>query len=392
MNMKTTLVVSKKILIVSLLLNAAIAQADFVKTEKKISEDELEAVVAAAYSGNAVAQNKLGVMFLNGEVIADPLFESRIERVDEGVERDRARAFKWFARAAKEGLPEAQYNLGLMYIHRCDWEIDDNDDLVLGGDSPSLLWDKLKEYNVKGTKWFRKAAEQGYAPAQYELAQTRLFVVMDDAEHKMWMQKAAEQGYAPAQYELGGIHYVDDNYLEAFKWCLKAAAQGYLAAQFELGEMYKSGKGVEKDLKTAYNWYKKASEQDAESSEWGYQRGDAQSNLADMYYEGKAVPKDYAEAAKWYRKAAENGNVHASNKLGEMYLNGVEVTKDYAEAFRLFCEATDGYGDDSMEARYNLGYMYEHGLGVKKDMNAARQWYMKAAEQGHVEAQKALAR
>ena len=32
-------------------------------------------------------------------------------------------------------------------------------------------------------------------------------------------------------------------------------------------------------------------------------------------------------------------------------------------------------------AQYNLGNMYEHGLGVDKDMELAKTWYAKAAAQ-----------
>ena len=37
--------------------------------------------------------------------------------------------------------------------------------------------------------------------------------------------------------------------------------------------------------------------------------------------------------------------------------------------------------------QYSLGYMYAHGEGVKRDLGKAFDWYMEAAEQGHVEAQ-----
>jgi TPR repeat protein len=42
------------------------------------------------------------------------------------------------------------------------------------------------------------------------------------------------------------------------------------------------------------------------------------------------------------------------------------------------------------EAQYNLGRAYEKGFGVKKDLAEAANWYQRAAEQGHSDAQNSL--
>ena len=41
-------------------------------------------------------------------------------------------------------------------------------------------------------------------------------------------------------------------------------------------------------------------------------------------------------------------------------------------------------------AQYNLGRAYENGFGVKKDLDEAANWYQRAAEQGHSDAQNSL--
>jgi len=41
-------------------------------------------------------------------------------------------------------------------------------------------------------------------------------------------------------------------------------------------------------------------------------------------------------------------------------------------------------------AQYNLGRAYENGFGVKKDPAEAANWYQRAAEQGHSDAQNSL--
>ena len=53
-----------------------------------------------------------------------------------------------------------------------------------------------------------------------------------------WLRKAAEEGYAKAQYSLGAMyasgHGVEQSYPEAVKWWRKAAEQGDFYAQVRL--------------------------------------------------------------------------------------------------------------------------------------------------------------
>ena len=56
-------------------------------------------------------------------------------------------------------------------------------------------------------------------------------VVKNYKEAFKWYKKAAMQGYAPAQHNLGAMYDkgkgVAKNYKEALTWFKKAAAQGY---------------------------------------------------------------------------------------------------------------------------------------------------------------------
>ena len=58
--------------------------------------------------------------------------------------------------------------------------------------------------------WYRKAAEQGNAEAQYDLGALYVKgqgVPQDYAQAALWYRKAAEQGDAEAQWRLGGLYY-----------------------------------------------------------------------------------------------------------------------------------------------------------------------------------------
>lgn len=58
---------------------------------------------------------------------------------------------------------------------------------------------------------------------------------------------------------------------------------------------------------------------------------------------------------------------------------------------KTFVETLNGAKQGNADAQFQLGKKYDAGIGVPKNINEARKWYTKAAEQGHVEAQKALA-
>ena len=87
-------------------------------------------------------------------------------------------------------------------------------------------------------------------------------VPQDYARAVGWWRKAAEQGMAEAQYNLG-IAYdngqgIPQDYAEAMKWFRKAAEQGYAKAQYNLGVIYGYGEGVPQDDAHAYMWFKLA--------------------------------------------------------------------------------------------------------------------------------------
>ena len=93
---------------------------------------------------------------------------------------------------------------------------------------------------------------------------------------------------------------------------------------------------------------------------------------------------NYSEAVRLYRKAAEQGNAAAQCYLGYCYEFGKGVTKDLTEAVKWYRKAAE---QGEVTAQCNLGYCYENGIGVPKNYSEAVKWYRKAAEQGYARAQ-----
>jgi len=150
------------------------------------------------------------------------------------------KASKWFEKAAKEGYAEAQYHLSIMYAK--------------GQHVPN---DQKKSFEL-----LKQSAENGHPAAQYYLGtayRDGLLGLHPDKDKALtWIGKAAEQAFAGT---LAGLSASPD--LQAFvDWVRKSAAEGNADAQFILGVLYETGiGGVPQDLKEAIQWFEKAARQ-----------------------------------------------------------------------------------------------------------------------------------
>jgi TPR repeat protein len=160
----------------------------------------------------------------------------------------------------------------------------------------------------------RAGADKGDAKARYELGRAffsgTLGVAKDETEAVKWFRKAAEQNVADAQFSLGVCYAIGQGVMkddaEAVKWFRKAAEQSDARAQYNLGVRYTTGQGVAKDDAEAVKWFRKAAEQDL---------ADAQYNLGACYDSGEGVAKDEIEAYKWWLLAAGHGNEDAKYNI-----------------------------------------------------------------------------
>lgn len=96
--------------------------------------------------------------------------------------------------------------------------------------------------------------------------------------------------------------------------------------------------------------------------------------------------EDPTQAIAWYRKAAAQGLPEAQRELAFLLLNA--KPPQAAEAVSLYSAAASR-GD--AEAQYQLGVLYDRGLGVRPDLSQRKAWWDKAAAQGYAPALVALA-
>jgi hypothetical protein len=119
--------------------------------------------------------------------------------------------------------------------------------------------------------------------------------------------------------------------------------------------------------------------------------GEAMTNLGFMNQKGEGgLPPDDIKAASWYRKAADAGFSQGMVNLAAFYLQGRGgLPKDYARAVDLCRKASEA---DNPSGMLLLATMYENGVGLPKDLAAARELYQKSADLGNAYSRQQLER
>ncbi|HLK23660.1 MAG TPA: peptidoglycan-binding protein [Caulobacteraceae bacterium] len=134
---------------------------------------------------------------------------------------------------------------------------------------------RLESHDNSGLQTLRRAANLGYAPAEFYLAKL---------------------------YESGGAGLKKD-VVEARAWTERAAEAGDVKAMHNLALDYFEGAGGPKDLSQAADWFHRAADQGLIDSQY---------NLARLYEEGFGVTRNPAEAYKWYLIAARAGDADSA--------------------------------------------------------------------------------
>lgn len=184
-----------------------------------------------------------------------PAVRSAVDAYEAG-RLDEAR--RRFERLARDGVPVADYNLGVMHLR---------------GELPGGV--------AKALPRLRRAADGGFVTAMFDLA--RLY----------------EQGIATGRADLATAH----------RWYLRAAEAGSVDAQVEAATAFYLGRGAPRDLARAAHWYREA----AKGGDVG-----AQYLIASMYEGGLGVEPDLRLARYWYDVARRNGDVAAAGKVREL--------------------------------------------------------------------------
>jgi localization factor PodJL len=135
----------------------------------------------------------------------------------------------------------------------------------------------------------------------------------DLSEAANWYKLAADRGYAPAQYRLANLFEkgtgVDRDLGRAMTYYRQAAEAGNASAMHNLAVLYASGPESQPDYATAVEWFRKAADLGV---------ADSQFNLAILYARGNGISQDLEESYKWFAIAAQSGDKDAAAKRDEV--------------------------------------------------------------------------
>ena len=174
-----------------------------------------------------------------------------------GVEINKEKALELYTKAAEEGYVKSQRNLGIFYQERkqeelafkwfkkaakngvddCIWKVATRYEMGLG---------TQKDLD-NAIKWYKKGVELKNPYAAIRIA--RIYENYEQMEDIIyWYKQAADLGLARAQCYYGFCMYQKEKYEEAVKYFKLAANQGNQEAIAHLGYCYIYGHGVNKDI------------------------------------------------------------------------------------------------------------------------------------------------
>ncbi|CAF3665681.1 unnamed protein product [Rotaria sp. Silwood1] len=341
-----------------------------------VDEDLVQYYQLLADRGDAQAQYGLGQLYY----LRDTAFD---------------KALYYFRLAAESGNSNAMAYLGKLYSEKNDY---------------------IKQNNITALQFFQRSAEKGNPIGQAGVGMAFYHGAGIEQNYEKafkYFQLSADQGYVEGQLMLGIMYYkgegVKRDYKMAIKWFQAASQSGHALGYYNLGQMHATGTGVLRSCTTATELFKNVAERGKWSnmfieaynlyrqghieqafmkylylSELGYEV--AQSNVAYLLdqmpnqliniYHNK--DEQYRRALIYWNRAATQGFHTARVKLGDYFYYGYGTEQNYETAATHYKYASDQ--SQNPQAMFNLAYMHEKGLGLKRDIHLAKRFYDMAAE------------
>lgn len=240
---------------------------------------------------------------------------------------DEVQGAVWLERAAKAGVPEAQFLFGA--------------ELVAGN--------RLPKNAAAGRLWLERASTRGFGPALCRLAACMESGVggKRDVPHALKLVRESEAQKVPEAVYLLGLWtdsgLIPGGEVKSMAYFQQAADAEEPHAQFFLSRCAFLGQKLERNPETGLKWLQRAAMNDFP---------EAQFRLGMEYFEGRHIPKNEEEAVRWFELASRQRHAPGMNALAWCleHACGVEPDTDRAKKlYRLAAEAGNG------NAQFNLG-------------------------------------
>ena len=233
-----------------------------------------------------------------------------------------------------------------------------------------------------------------------------------DAQSYEQVLKLAEEGDGASMYRLAMMYYngeqTDKDVKQALRWFRESAKEEYVPAMLRMMQFYRDGEQVKQNFQLSMSWVKKA-------AATGDPRG--QFALADAYIYGLAGRQDVDAGLAILGERAALGD-ESAERLVEKVLEDIQDARERFDAgirnpstasgyyeMGMYCQKGDGYytypreaaeyfqkaaEKEHVDAQYQLACAYYYGEGVKKNEELCVQWLEKAAAKSHKEAMELL--
>lgn len=163
-------------------------------------------------------------------------------------------------------------------------------------------------------------------------------------------------------------YLTDDSHVgEGYSWAINNSEKNDPMANFILGRCYLGGIGTKEDMPKAKGYFEKAINLGVD---------EALVDLGRMYVFGWGVEKNKVKGIQLLNQAANKNRPRGIYNLGRIHMDN----KDYQKAYPLIKKAADaGYS----VACVDLGWLYENGQGVERDLTKAFEYYLKGVKKGN---------
>lgn len=308
-------------------------------------------------------------------------------------------AYSFYKQAADLDNPVGLANVGMYFLDRKDFPkaVENLEKARACGHAPAILLlaemrrtgNGLRRSRKKAFRLYLEAARLNDVDAFNALGtcyQKGTGVGKNPKKAKEAFQKSADQGNPLGEYNVGIYETEDAAYRKspenAIFWLDKAATHGSVPAMKKLVEIYAKGD---------HPFFRKKSAASLKELAFYYREslaktGDPESLkiVADAYFNGtETTKKNHEKAAQYYQKLAGLGEDSGKYGFAVSLLYGLGVPKDVPAAKKLFEECAI---HSHASALTRLGDIFRQGLGVAADFEEAKRWYMEAAKQNDPEA------
>ncbi len=286
-------------------------------------------------------------------------------------------------KAAERGDVSAMKTLAKFYAQQSRAGNDDKVGDVVTFESVFAEPKRDPELEAKAYKYFRMAAEAGDAESMTEVGR-RIYDGIgterdwQSGEHMKWYRRGAEAGDPDAMHV---VAFSSQDPAEKFKWyelCAKLLPPSLNKDDSikQTAINYAAGRGTEKNLERAEEWFAKLDEDSAafamieiaqltKETSWLERAAEILPDANIQIAEEFVLQNNFARALVYYKRAAEQGSPDAMSIIGDIYYigeNGIE--QNYEEAFRWYSKAAEL---DYNMAAIKRALMIYRGLVPEKD-------------------------